>query len=152
MNIGEAARASGVSAKMIRYYERIGLVGPARRGANGYRVYAEADVHTLAFVRRARRLGFSIGRIEQLLALWRDKARSSAEVKAIAQDHVEALQARIEELVAMRRTLDHLVSCCHGDDRPDCPILDDLAAPAPRADGRSGRAEAAPRPPRRDRP
>jgi Cu(I)-responsive transcriptional regulator len=130
MTIGEAARASGVSEKMIRYYESIGLLGPVRRSANGYRVYGPNDVHTLAFIRRARTLGFPIGKIETLMALWRDKGRSSAEVKTIAEWHVAELEARIEELVAMRRTLEHLVHCCAGDARPDCPILDDLSAAA----------------------
>jgi Cu(I)-responsive transcriptional regulator len=154
MNIGQAARASGVSPKMIRYYESIGLIGPVARRPNGYRVYAERDVHGLAFVRRARDLGFSIAAIGTLMALWRDQGRSSAEVKAIAAAHADALQAKIEELAAMRRTLERLVAACHGDDRPDCPILDDLAAPAQpppakRAAARSARpsssAAAAPR-------
>lgn len=127
MNIGEAARASGVSAKMIRYYESIGLIPPALRSGNGYRVYSDADVHTLGFVRRARRLGFSVQQIERLVALWRDHDRSSAEVKRIALGHVEELQRKIAELEAMARTLRHLADHCHGDHRPDCPIIDDLA-------------------------
>jgi Cu(I)-responsive transcriptional regulator len=130
MNIGQASRASGVTSKMIRYYESIGLLGAVGRSANSYRVYAENDVHTLAFIRRARHLGFSIEQIQALMALWRDKARSSAEVKAIAQGHIAELQAKIEELTAMRRTLEHLASCCAGDDRPDCPIIEGLAASA----------------------
>lgn len=130
MNIGEASKASGVTQKMIRYYESIGLIDAVRRSANSYRIYGESDVHTLAFIRRARRLGFSVERIQQLMTLWRDKARSSAEVKGIAQQHIETLEAKIEELVAMRRTLEHLVACCHGDARPDCPIIEDLAAAA----------------------
>jgi MerR family transcriptional regulator, copper efflux regulator len=130
MNIGEAAGASGVSQKMIRYYESIGLLSAVRRSDNGYRVYGESEVHTLAFIRRARHLGFSIEKIQALIALWRDKERSSAEVKAIANAHIDGLLARIEELVAMRRTLEHLVSCCQGDDRPDCPIIEDLSASA----------------------
>ncbi|GGL80621.1 Cu(I)-responsive transcriptional regulator [Wenxinia marina] len=128
MNIGDAARASGVNQKMIRYYESIGLIGDVARSANGYRTYTHNDIHTLAFVRRARRLGFSIEQIQALMTLWRDKERSSAEVKAIAQGHIDELQAKIEELAEMRRTLEHLVSCCAGDDRPDCPILDGLSA------------------------
>ena len=128
MNIGDAARASGVNQKMIRYYESIGLIGGVARSANGYRTYAESDIHTLAFVRRARRLGFSIEQIQALMTLWRDKNRSSAEVKAIARGHIDELQAKIEELAEMRRTLEHLVSSCAGDDRPDCPILDGLSA------------------------
>jgi len=127
MNIGEAARASGVSAKMIRYYESIDLIPPATRGANGYRHYAEQDVHTLRFVRRARALGFSMADIEQLVRLWRDRNRSSADVKTIAEGHMAALSARIEEMEAMRRTLEELAEHCHGDARPECPILEDLA-------------------------
>jgi MerR family copper efflux transcriptional regulator len=127
VNIGQAARASGVSAKMIRYYESIGLIPPALRSGNGYRVYSAADVHTLGFVRRARRLGFSVEQIERLVALWRDHDRSSGEVKRIALGHVEELQRRIAELEAMARTLRHLAEHCHGDHRPDCPIIDDLA-------------------------
>jgi MerR family transcriptional regulator, copper efflux regulator len=128
VNIGEAAGASGVSEKMIRYYESIGLVGPVRRSANGYRVYGESEVHTLAFIRRARDLGFGMEAIATLLALWRDRGRSSAEVKAIAEAHVAGLQAKIDELAAMQRTLEHLVACCAGDARPDCPIIEDLSA------------------------
>jgi len=118
MNIGEAAHASGVSAKMIRYYESIGLVGAARRSGNGYRVYSESDIHTLAFIRRARNLGFSITHIEQLMMLWRDKGRASAEVKAIALRYMEEMQAKIEELQSIRRTLEYLASHCDGDERP----------------------------------
>ncbi len=127
MNIGEAAQASGVSAKMIRYYEGVGLIPAARRSDNGYRVYAPAEVHTLRFIRRARVLGFSMAKIEKLVALWRDTGRASAEVKAIAETHVAELHAKIAELQAMARTLDHLAHSCHGNGRPDCPILDDLA-------------------------
>ena len=130
MNIGEASKASGVTSKMIRYYESIGLIEDVGRSANGYRTYTANDVHTLAFIRRARHLGFSIEQIQALMTLWRDKARSSAEVKAIAQGHIAELQAKIEELASMQRTLEHLVSCCAGDDRPDCPIIDDLSAKA----------------------
>ena len=130
MNIGQASKASGVNQKMIRYYESIGLIGGVGRSANGYRTYVENDIHTLGFIRRARHLGFSIEQIQTLMALWRDKERSSAEVKAIAQGHIAELQAKIEELASMQRTLEHLVSCCAGDDRPDCPIIDDLSAKA----------------------
>lgn len=128
MNIGMASRTSGVSQKMIRYYESIGLIGGVGRSANGYRTYTQSDIHTLAFIRRARNLGFSMDQVQALMALWRDRERSSAEVKAIAQDHISELQAKIEELASMRRTLEHLVSCCAGDDRPDCPIIDGLSA------------------------
>jgi Cu(I)-responsive transcriptional regulator len=127
MNIGQAAAASGVSAKMLRYYESIGLVAPAQRTGNGYRVYGTDDVHTLRFVRRARGLGFSIEETAELLALWRDKSRASADVKRFALQHVRDLETRIAELEAMRRTLRHLADCCQGDHRPDCPILDDMA-------------------------
>jgi MerR family copper efflux transcriptional regulator len=128
MNIGEAALASGISAKMVRYYESIGLIRPASRTESGYRVYSEEDIHTLRFIRRARGLGFSIEETAALLALWRDKSRTSADVKSFALKHVKELEAKIEELQAMCRTLRHLASHCHGDDRPDCPILDDIAS------------------------
>ncbi len=127
MNIGEAARSSGVSAKMIRHYEEIGLMPRAGRTAAGYRVYREADVHGLRFVRRARDLGFTMKEIEALLGLWRNRRRASADVKRLATKHVAELDARIAELQGMRRALQNLVNCCHGDGRPDCPILDDLA-------------------------
>jgi Cu(I)-responsive transcriptional regulator len=150
MNIGEASKASGVNNKMIRYYESIGLLDDVGRSANGYRTYTPNDIHTLAFIRRARHLGFSIEQIQALMALWRDKARSSAEVKAIAKGHIAELQAKIEELASMRRTLEHLVACCAGDDRPDCPIIDDLSAQAeaparPRPTRSNGRHRAQPR-------
>jgi Cu(I)-responsive transcriptional regulator len=128
MNIGQAAAASGVSAKMIRHYEAIGLLPAAERSDAGYRRYDDAALHTLRFIRRARDLGFGLDEIAQLLALWRDRSRASAEVKALAARHVADLGERIERMQAMRRTLQHLVGACHGDDRPDCPILDDLGA------------------------
>jgi Cu(I)-responsive transcriptional regulator len=128
MNIGTAAAASGVTAKMIRHYEAIGLLRRAQRRANDYRDYRERDVHELRFIRRARRLGFSTGEIGVLLALWRDRSRPSREVRRIAEAHVGELEARIAEMQAMARTLHDLVRKCHGDDRPDCPILDDLGA------------------------
>ena len=131
MNIGKAARASGVSAKMIRYYESIGLIPKAARSEAGYRHYTEADVHTLRFIRRARDLGFPVERIGELLALWHDTSRASADVKQVALAHVEALETKARELMAMSRTLRHLAETCHGDARPHCPILDDLAASAP---------------------
>jgi MerR family copper efflux transcriptional regulator len=127
MNIGEAAATSGVSAKMLRYYESIGLIAAPARSASGYRSYGAADVHTLRFIKRARSLGFSLEETAELLALSRDKGRASADVKAFALKHVEELEAKIAELEAMVRTLKHLASCCQGDERPDCPILDDLA-------------------------
>jgi MerR family gold-responsive transcriptional activator of gol and ges genes len=127
MNIGVAAAASGVTAKMIRHYEAIGLLRPADRRANAYRDYGERDIHELKFIRRARRLGFSIQEIGALLALWRDRSRPSREVKRIAEAHIDQLEQRIAEMQAMTKTLQELVSACHGDERPDCPILDDLA-------------------------
>lgn len=130
MNIGAAAAASGVTAKMIRHYEAIGLLRPAGRRANAYRDYGERDVHELRFVKRARRLGFSIEEIGALLALWRDRDRPSREVRAIAERHVADLEARIAEMQVMTTTLRGLVQACHGDNRPDCPILDDLAGSA----------------------
>jgi MerR family transcriptional regulator, copper efflux regulator len=126
-NIGEAANASGVSAKMICYYESLGLLTEARRTAAGYRIYDPNDIHTLRFVRRARDLGFSIKEIEQLLGLWRNRRRSSRDVRRVAQQRIDDLNRKIEELQGMRRTLEQLVRDCHGDHRPDCPILDDLA-------------------------
>lgn len=126
-NIGEAARRSGVTAKMIRHYESLGLLKTARRTDAGYRLYDEPDIHTLRFIRRARDLGFSIKEIEQLVGLWQNRRRASADVRRIAQGHITALDAKIQELQGMRRTLQQLVHNCHGDARPDCPILDDLA-------------------------
>lgn len=131
MNIGEASAASGVSAKMIRYYEKIGLLGPVARTESGYRVYTETDVHTLRFIRRARDLGFGVEGIAELLALWRDRSRKSADVKRLAQQHLAVLERKIAELQSMADTLRHLVSCCAGDDRPECPILADIEAARP---------------------
>lgn len=128
MNIGQAAAASGVTAKMIRYYESIGLVPAAQRTGSGYRVYGTRDVHTLRFIRRARKLGFSLERIAGLLSLWQDGSRASADVKHIALDHVAELEERIRELTEMRDTIATLAACCHGDERPDCPILRGIAA------------------------
>ncbi|KUL93112.1 hypothetical protein DK26_25650 [Bosea sp. WAO] len=128
MNIGQAAEASGVSAKMIRYYEEIALIPPPARSQSGYRVYGEDDVHTLRFVRRARSLGFSIEETGALLALWRDRSRASADVKAMALKHVAELEEKAAALKAMAKTLRHLASHCHGDDRPDCPILDEISS------------------------
>ena len=127
MNIGTAARQSGVPAKTIRYYESIGLIPPATRAGNGYRHYSGLDVATLRFIQRARRLGFAVKDVGNLLELWRNKRRSSASVKALAMTHVEAIERRIAELQSIRATLVHLTERCHGDGRPECPILDDLA-------------------------
>jgi MerR family copper efflux transcriptional regulator len=128
MNIGEAAAASGISAKMVRHYEALGLVPGVSRSEAGYRQYDAATVHTLRFIKRARDLGFGMKEIATLLALWRNQGRSSAEVKRVAMAHVADLQRRIAELQAMQRTLSRLAEHCHGDHRPDCPILDDLGA------------------------
>lgn len=127
MNIGEAAEHSGVKAKMIRYYEEIGLIGAAARSDNGYRNYLASDVNKLRFVRRARELGFAVERIRELLKLWSDRTRASHDVKKIALVHAEALNADIEKLTALRDSILHLASLCHGDDRPECPIIEDLS-------------------------
>ena len=130
MNIGQAARASGITAKMIRHYESVGLLPPAMRSDTGYRQYGEREVHVLRFIRRARDLGFSIKDISGLLSLWHDRQRPSRQVKALAQAHMQQLQQlqrKIDELQSMRQTLEKLVQCCQGDERPDCPILQDLA-------------------------
>ena len=128
MNIGRAAEASGVSAKMIRHYEGAGLLPAAGRTLAGYRIYRETDVHTLRFIRRARDLGFSMKEIGTLVGLWRNRVRTSEEVKKLAIRHMRHLDEKIGELQAMRDTLAHLAQHCHGDERPDCPILDDLAS------------------------
>ncbi len=127
MNIGQASKQSGVSQRMIRHYEAIGLVPKAARRQSGYRDYDERDVHTMRFIRRARDLGFPIEEIRQLLALWQDRSRASASVKALAMARAEELRRKEAEMRAMRRTLEDLARNCRGDDRPDCPILDDLA-------------------------
>ena len=127
MNIGEAAAASGVSAKMIRYYEQVGLMAPAGRSAAGYRRYAEADVQTLRFLRRARSLGFSVAQMRELLALWRDENRASADVKRLALAHAVQLEEKAKAIAEMGRALRHLAERCEGDSRPDCPIIDELA-------------------------
>ena len=128
LNIGDAAKASGVSAKMIRHYESIGLIGAARRSEGGYRVYRAQDVRELQFIHRSRQLGFSLDQIRDLLTLWQNKQRASKDVRALARRHIADLDRRIEEMSAMRRTLEQLARQCHGDARPDCPILDDLAS------------------------
>jgi MerR family copper efflux transcriptional regulator len=127
MNIGQAATATGISAKMIRYYESIALIPAGKRTDSGYRIYGDNDLHTLRFVKRARLLGFSLEQIRDLLSLWQNKARASADVKTIAMGHVSELNQRIAELTEMRDTLQTMASCCHGDQRPDCPILQSLA-------------------------
>jgi Cu(I)-responsive transcriptional regulator len=127
MNIGEAASASGVSAKMIRYYEQIALIRPANRTDSNYRSFSDRDVNDLRFIKRARSLGFSVPEITDLLSLWRDRIRPSREVKAIADGHVADLEARVAEMQAMTDTLKSLSQGCAGDERPDCPILSDLA-------------------------
>lgn len=139
MNIGEAARASGLPAKTLRYYEKIGLVRPGRRRGNGYRDYDQRAVDRLRFVQRARSLGFTVAECRELLALYDDHHRTSAEVKRIALERIAAIERKLRELEAMRRALLHLVEQCHGDERPECPILDDLAGDAG-AQARSGRA------------
>lgn len=126
MNIGEAAKASGVSAKMIRYYESVGLIPAAGRTTSGYRLYTMTDVQVLRFIRRARDLGFPVEKIEELLALWQDRSRQSADVKQIALEQIAGLETRIREMQAMMDTLRHLANACCGDHRPDCPILADL--------------------------
>lgn len=138
MNIGQASAASGVSTKMIRYYESTGLIDSAERTAAGYRVYTKNDVHTLQFIRRARDLGFSVSQIENLLALWRNRNRSSADVKALALEHIERLCTKVAEMEAMIATLKNLAETCTDDERPDCPILKDLA------EGRHGECDSAP--------
>ena len=127
MNIGQASKRSGVSQRMIRHYETIGLVPKAARRDSGYRDYDEKDVHTLTFIRRARDLGFPISEISQLLALWQDRSRASADVKALALARATELKRKEQEIQAMRRSLEQLARNCHGDGRPDCPILEDLA-------------------------
>tara|TARA_R110001599_G_scaffold352822_1_gene588696 strand:- start:666 stop:1091 length:426 start_codon:yes stop_codon:yes gene_type:complete len=128
-NIGQAAQRAQVSAKMVRHYESLGLLPAIHRTEAGYRQYTDKDIHTLRFIKRARDLGFSMPEIDELLKLWQDKRRPSSQVKRIAAMHVADLEQRIAELTEMRRTLQHLVECCHGDHRPDCPILDELGQP-----------------------
>lgn len=127
--IGIAAQRAGISPRMVRHYEALGLIAGVARTDSGYRQYTEADVHTLQFIRRARDLGFSMEEIAELLALWHDRSRASSQVKRIAQAHINDLSERIAAMQAMQRSLQTLVSCCQGNDRPDCPILDDLAKP-----------------------
>lgn len=131
VNIGQAARLTGISAKMIRYYEDSGLIGPVARTQAGYRVYSPRDIHTLGFIKRSRDLGFSVERIAGLLALWQDRSRHSADVKRMANEHIQLLGERIEQLQQMVNTVQALVDCCAGDGRPDCPILRDLETGLP---------------------
>jgi len=131
MNIGEAAARAGLTAKTLRYYEQVGLMPPAARRGSGYRDYGPREVDRLRFIAHARALGFTIEEVRKLLDLWDDRGRASAEVKRLALAHIDALDARIAELAALRRTLSDLARRCHGDDRPDCPILDGIAGAAP---------------------
>lgn len=124
MNIGEVAKASGVSAKMVRHYEEIGVIPKSSRSLAGYRQYSETDIHLLIFVRQARELGFTMPEVKALVGLWRNKRRKSGEVKKLALEHVARLESKIEQLSSMAKTLKHLAHCCHGDERPECPILE----------------------------
>jgi Cu(I)-responsive transcriptional regulator len=132
INIGQAAAATGVSAKMIRHYESVGLLPAARRTDSGYRQFSDSEIHELRFIRQARDLGFSIHEIAELLNLWRNRRRPSRLVKALAEQHIRALDDKVRELLAMKGTLEQLVHSCHGDERPQCPILDVLADAAPK--------------------
>lgn len=127
VNIGDAARLSGVSAKMVRHYESLGLLPRVARTGNGYRQYGEADVHTLRFIKRGRDLGFSMDEIAELVGLWQNRRRASANVRRVAQKHAQDLAHRIAALQEMQKTLQHLIHCCRGDERPECPILEELA-------------------------
>ncbi len=127
MRIQQASRQSGMPAKTIRFYEGIGLVRPAARSANGYRQFSDTDVRTLRFIHRARKLGFSVEDIQKLLSLWQDKKRASADVKKLALSHANEIEARIRELESVKHAILHLADRCHGDERPECPILDELA-------------------------
>ena len=134
MNIGEISKASGVSSKMIRYYEQIGLIAPARRAESSYRVYTDSDIHTLRFIRGARDLGFSVDQMKTLLALWKDRSRASSDVKALALSHIAELERKAAAIKTMTKTLKHLANNCHGDGRPECPIIDGISEPM-REDG-----------------
>ena len=145
VNIGEAARLSGVSAKMVRHYEGLGLLPAVSRTDSGYRQYGEADVHSLRFIKRSRDLGFSMEEIGELVSLWQNRRRASANVRKIAQKHADELAQRIAAMQEMQKTLEHLIHCCHGDERPDCPIIESLAEkgpvpPARRLDGHNATA------------
>lgn len=143
MTIGAAAKASGVSAKMIRHYEQVGLLPSPTRSEAGYRLFTPAEVSTLGFIRQARDLGFSIAQIGELVGLWQNRKRPSRMVKALAQAHIEELEQKVQDLQRMKATLEHLVHCCHGDERPDCPILDSLSGAASRPIGTARAAKAA---------
>lgn len=127
VNIGEAASLAGVTPKMVRHYESLGLLPKVHRTDSGYRVYTENEIHTLRFIKRSRNLGFSMAEIAELVTLWQDRGRPSSSVKKVASAHLHELDRKIKEMESMRNTLSHLIHCCHGDDRPDCPILEDLA-------------------------
>jgi Cu(I)-responsive transcriptional regulator len=131
MNIGEAAEKGGVTPKMVRHYESLGLLPKVHRTESGYRVYGEPEVHTLRFIKRSRDLGFSIPEISELVKLWQDRRRPSSSVKKVAATHLAELDRKIEEMQSMRKTLSHLIHCCQGDHRPECPILEDLGREAP---------------------
>ncbi len=146
MNIGQAASTSGVSAKMIRHYEELGLLPEARRTEAGYRQYEQADVHTLRFIRHSRDLGFSLSEIAELVSLWQNRRRPSRQVKALAETHIKELEQKASEILAMKSALEHLVLCCHGDDRPECPILDGLAAERVIAEGATSKKRRVPAP------
>jgi len=126
MNIGQAAKISGINAKMIRHYEETGVIPKAKRASSGYRTYTESDINILHFVKRARGLGFSMKEVKKLVSLWRNKSRASAKVKSVALEHIAHMESKIVQLQSMVKTLKHLVNNCNGDDRPDCPILDEL--------------------------
>lgn len=127
MNIGAAAKMSGVNAKLIRHYESIGIIPKASRTESGYRTYSDVDVNILSFVKRARGLGFSMKEIKKLVGLWRNKSRASSDVKGLANKHIQEMEQKIEELQSMVKTLKHLAKNCQGNDRPDCPIIENLA-------------------------
>ncbi|TWO73013.1 Cu(I)-responsive transcriptional regulator [Caenimonas sedimenti] len=131
MNIGEAAEKAGVTPKMVRHYESLGLLPKVHRTESGYRVYGQPEVHTLRFIKRSRDLGFSIPEISELVKLWQDRRRPSSSVKKVAAAHLAELDRKLEEMQSMRKTLSHLVHCCQGDHRPECPILEDLGREAP---------------------
>jgi MerR family copper efflux transcriptional regulator len=144
MNIGEAAEKAGVTPKMVRHYESLGLLPKVHRTESGYRVYGEPEVHTLRFIKRSRDLGFSIPEISELVKLWQDRRRPSSSVKKVAATHLAELDRKIEEMQSMRKTLGHLIHCCQGDHRPDCPILEDLGRAKPVQAAKKTTASSAP--------